>query len=635
MRQRMQEVLAKMEYKPSKQGIEDLSSDARLNLIINTQISMANGFGRFKKNQTKGVLWMWPAQEFFRAEERNEPRDWPARWASSGGKFFPGSSDYDEGRMIALKNEKIWEEISAFGLPYPPFDYNSGMSIRDITREEAVKLGILKEADVVDPQDRSFEDDVESDILSLDPLIRKALIESLGKGYKIKKGVVTNSVKTVKEHIAIRRGKPVVIHKYYAHYNPAKAEKDEAYAKVTREQVKEGDVWAPVHFVGGVKMKANDGLGGIKVVTFGAKPILPNGKSIYDYDHIRNLKVRDLKAVKSAKSRMEKLKERGLKSWLSDPVTLAGKKVTRKDLFENPEDAKKAYELAIDAAKRSTYGYTSLAIDASRLHPHVNLNPDADVYSKIVGKTASGDYKVQITQNPRAVEESDIEEFKNVERLRKEMPKLKKNLEALVKTSWTKKPHEDWNLAAAMLCQIDTGLRAGENGLSKVRDENGNISVIKTYGLCGLKTSHIVLRDVKKDSKGNITEATPYLRFTGKKGKDYKVDVVDMTVQEDLLSRRGGQKGTESVYEISPSEYARFAKAMMPQGCRPHNIRHAKACEIAEEEIKKFKGKPKDKDELKKWKSKVADAVAEQLNDNRSTVLKNYIDPRLFEEWQK
>jgi hypothetical protein len=38
----------------------------------------------------------------------------------AGGQIFGG-------RMIALKSDPIWTAISAFGTPYPPFDYNSGM----------------------------------------------------------------------------------------------------------------------------------------------------------------------------------------------------------------------------------------------------------------------------------------------------------------------------------------------------------------------------------------------------------------------------------------------------------------------------------------------------------------------------
>ncbi|MGN1360349.1 MAG: hypothetical protein ACI4X9_07875 [Kiritimatiellia bacterium] len=45
--------------------------------------------------------------------------------------------------MIALKGDPVWTRISAFGNPWPPFDFNSGMGIEDITRQEAIRLGVI------------------------------------------------------------------------------------------------------------------------------------------------------------------------------------------------------------------------------------------------------------------------------------------------------------------------------------------------------------------------------------------------------------------------------------------------------------------------------------------------------------
>lgn len=120
-----------------------LEKDSRLKLVLSTNVDMARGYGQWKQGQNKFILAEYPAQELYRAENRKEPRDWPKRWAAPGGKFFPGKSDYPQGRMIALKNDPIWEHISAFGLPYPPFDYNSGMGVKDIDAAEATKLGLV------------------------------------------------------------------------------------------------------------------------------------------------------------------------------------------------------------------------------------------------------------------------------------------------------------------------------------------------------------------------------------------------------------------------------------------------------------------------------------------------------------
>jgi hypothetical protein len=125
---------------------KELAKDPRLNLILDTQTGMAEGYGGWIEGQAPGVLDMWPCQELYRAEERKEPRDWPERWEAAGGEFYPGGDpDYPEGRMIAAKDDPIWVAISAFGLPYAPFDYNSGMDLRDVDREEAVELGVIDE----------------------------------------------------------------------------------------------------------------------------------------------------------------------------------------------------------------------------------------------------------------------------------------------------------------------------------------------------------------------------------------------------------------------------------------------------------------------------------------------------------
>jgi hypothetical protein len=90
--------------------------------------------------------------------------------------------------MIARKNDPIWEKISRFGEPYPPFDYNSGMWTRDISRAEAMELGVIDRDTLINPQDRGFNDD-----LQLTPDIRsRALVTALvDVGYKFMEGVLS------------------------------------------------------------------------------------------------------------------------------------------------------------------------------------------------------------------------------------------------------------------------------------------------------------------------------------------------------------------------------------------------------------------------------------------------------------
>lgn len=118
--------------------IKDLMTAARLDLIYNTNREMAKGFMQHLQATSEGALAAFPAYELKRAERRKAPRDWPRIWEGKGGTLYGG-------RMIALKTDPIWTRISRFGLPHPPFDYNSGMDIFSVPRGECLRLGIIDE----------------------------------------------------------------------------------------------------------------------------------------------------------------------------------------------------------------------------------------------------------------------------------------------------------------------------------------------------------------------------------------------------------------------------------------------------------------------------------------------------------
>lgn len=114
----------------------------RINLQLEQNTKSAQGFGQHVQGTAPGVIDAFPAQELYRAEDREEPRDWEQRWQDAGGTIYGG-------RMIAMKADPVWEKISAFGVAWPPYDYGSGMWVRDIDREEAVALGLMQESDQV------------------------------------------------------------------------------------------------------------------------------------------------------------------------------------------------------------------------------------------------------------------------------------------------------------------------------------------------------------------------------------------------------------------------------------------------------------------------------------------------------
>ena len=158
----LQGLLDELGYQPDPEkrgGLQDLSSARRLGLIWQMQLDMAHGHARWQSGMKQDVLDAFPAQELVRDHERMERRDWPQIWKDHNGVFYgePGP-DYPgaPGRMIALKTDPIWTEISRFGVPWPPFDWGSGMGLRNVRRREAEKLGLLDPEDAMIPQDKPF-----------------------------------------------------------------------------------------------------------------------------------------------------------------------------------------------------------------------------------------------------------------------------------------------------------------------------------------------------------------------------------------------------------------------------------------------------------------------------------------------
>lgn len=135
--------------------LSDPGSAARANVIIDTNAGLAAGYVRAEVGNTYGARLAFPAQELVRIEERQEPRDWRRRWTDHGGKLYAG-------RMVALKGDPIWIAISRFGVPYPPFDFNSGMGVEDVSFDEAVSIGLIE--DDYQPGQASPLDDFNKDL---------------------------------------------------------------------------------------------------------------------------------------------------------------------------------------------------------------------------------------------------------------------------------------------------------------------------------------------------------------------------------------------------------------------------------------------------------------------------------------
>jgi hypothetical protein len=119
-------------------AITDPGSVARAKVIVDTNADLARGYVGYVSGASKGARLAFPAQELIRVEERQAKRDWSGKWKAAGGNIYSG-------RMIALKEDPIWMEISRFGVPYPPFDYGSGMGVEDVDYDTCIQLGVITE----------------------------------------------------------------------------------------------------------------------------------------------------------------------------------------------------------------------------------------------------------------------------------------------------------------------------------------------------------------------------------------------------------------------------------------------------------------------------------------------------------
>lgn len=128
---------------PAEPGeLTDLSSDKRINLILDTQFSLMEGWAQQQRGEERADAF--PAWELVRMEPRRVPRGstnysvgWVARWRTVGGPLRPGM------RLMAPKGHPIWTALGdsaqfrdALDVTHPPFAFNSGMGWREVTREE-------------------------------------------------------------------------------------------------------------------------------------------------------------------------------------------------------------------------------------------------------------------------------------------------------------------------------------------------------------------------------------------------------------------------------------------------------------------------------------------------------------------
>lgn len=174
--------------------IQDITSARRLRLIYDFQIESAQEFARWQAGQDADVLDAFPAQEFVRVASRVKPRqNWRERFTEAGGELFGG-------RMIALKNADTWQRLSRFGTAWPPFDFGSGMGLRDIRRRDAERLGVIQPGQTVQPIARDFNEGLQASVADIKPKLRAKLQSAFGDQLVIEDNAAKFRANVVAEH---------------------------------------------------------------------------------------------------------------------------------------------------------------------------------------------------------------------------------------------------------------------------------------------------------------------------------------------------------------------------------------------------------------------------------------------------
>lgn len=171
----LREAIIATGYDPVKACVEPNSPDDllmydRLNLVLDTNMDVALGYGQFAQAQQD--VEFYPAWELFRAEDREVPRGdpsykgdaaigWEERWEAAAAEA--GDDDAlaclrDNGRMVALKDSGIWDALAdgwqdSLGNPYPPFAWGSGMDVQEISNSEASALGLMEADEKIEPRE--------------------------------------------------------------------------------------------------------------------------------------------------------------------------------------------------------------------------------------------------------------------------------------------------------------------------------------------------------------------------------------------------------------------------------------------------------------------------------------------------
>lgn len=115
-----------------------------IGIIVGLNVSVRQARKAALQGMAPGTIDAFPAAEAYVLQQPSSARDWEAAWLKAGGQLY-------EGRFIARKDGPVWMAFGDFGLGHPPFGIDDCLSVRDISRTEALRLGVILTQDQVAP----------------------------------------------------------------------------------------------------------------------------------------------------------------------------------------------------------------------------------------------------------------------------------------------------------------------------------------------------------------------------------------------------------------------------------------------------------------------------------------------------
>lgn len=153
----------------------NIRSPRRLGLIFETNLRSSYGYGNFEASVDPDVTDAYPAWRFIRTGVVKEPRPLHKQ---------------NEGAVRRKDDVKFWLKmndpaIGGLGVPHGPWGFNSQMDVQEVSRREAMKLGLIKSDERIKSPKAEFNKQLSLDASRIEPGVFGKLKKALGKNVKM------------------------------------------------------------------------------------------------------------------------------------------------------------------------------------------------------------------------------------------------------------------------------------------------------------------------------------------------------------------------------------------------------------------------------------------------------------------